>query len=148
MIELEEIDDLVDPVVIAAFVGSEVLTYALKQGFHRQRPFFPDPLATESTFSFPSGHSTVSIAVYGALAFITARQLTSWRASIAVLAGTATLVAAIGFSRLYLGVHFLSDALAGLTGGLAWLVLCILAIALHEARPARNRRRESAQTSR
>ena len=134
--------------LVAAFCGGEVLTFALKQGFHRERPFFPDPLATERTFSFPSGHATVSMAVYGAVAFIAARELSSWRASLACLVGAGALVAAIGFSRLYLGVHYLSDVLAGLAGGLAWLLVCIFAIALHEARPLRKRSRQSAQTLR
>jgi len=129
-----------------SLAGAEALTFGLKLGFRRERPFFADPLAQESTFSFPSGHAMVSMAVYGALAFVLARGSTAWVTRAAVLAGATALVLLIGFSRLYLGVHYLSDVLAGLTAGLAWLVVCILAIALHEARPL-SRGREG-QTSR
>ena len=114
-----------------AFVGAELLSYALKLGFRRDRPFFTDPLAAESTFSFPSGHSTVSLAVYGALAVVLARRLRGW-AEIACLAGAATLIGLIGFSRLYLGVHFLTDVLAGFAAGTAWLAACVVALHLQE----------------
>ncbi len=127
--------------VVLAFVGAEVLSYGLKLGFRRDRPFFTDPLASESTYSFPSGHSTVSLATYGALAVVLARHVPRrWR--LAVLGGAALLVSLIGFSRLYLGVHYLSDVLAGFAAGTAWLALCVVALDLHE------RFRQRAQTSR
>jgi len=122
--------------VAVAVTGAEVLTLAMKLGFRRERPFFSDPLARESTFSFPSGHAMVSVAVYGVLAFLLAGELASWRARLAVLLPAALLVLLIGFSRLYLGVHYLSDVLAGFAGGLAWLLLCLLAFAARGARPA------------
>jgi membrane-associated phospholipid phosphatase len=114
--------------VALAFVGAQVLSNGMKLGFRRERPFFPDPLATESTFSFPSGHALVSVAVYGALALVLAGHLSSpWHRAL-LFAGTAFLVLAIGFSRLYLGVHFLSDVLAGFAAGVAWLSLLYLAL--------------------
>jgi membrane-associated phospholipid phosphatase len=116
--------------VVLAFVGAEILSYSLKLGFRRDRPFFADPLATERTFSFPSGHSTVSLAVYGALAVVLARRLRG-RAKLAALAAAALLVSMIGFSRLYLGVHFLTDVLAGFAAGTAWLATCVIALDLH-----------------
>lgn len=70
----------------------------------------------------------LSLALYGALAYLASRQLGHTAAGRAVLPGAALLVLLIGFSRLYLGVHFLSDVLAGLSAGLAWLVLCVLAL--------------------
>lgn len=112
--------------VVLAIAGAEVLTVGLKAGFARERPFFPDPLATETTFSFPSGHATVSLALYGALAVVLARAHPARRAII--LGGAGLFVVLIGFSRLYLGVHFLSDVLAGFSAGLVWLVLCVLAM--------------------
>jgi len=129
--------------MVLAPVGAELLTIAMKAGFHRERPFFPDPLATESTFSFPSGHASVSLATYGAVAFILARRLRSWPQRIACGAIAAGLVLLIAFSRLYLGVHYLSDVLAGLAAGLCWLLACVLTLALREARSG-----PPAQTSR
>jgi membrane-associated phospholipid phosphatase len=126
-------------VVVLAAVGAEVLMLAMKAGFQRERPFFPDPLATESSYSFPSGHAMVSLAIYGAVAFVIARRRGSWRQRVMILGAAAVLAGLIGFSRLYLGVHYLSDVLAGFSAGLAWLVLCVLAVALHEARAARQR---------
>jgi membrane-associated phospholipid phosphatase len=127
--------------VVLAFAGAEVLSWSLKLGFRRDRPFFTDPLATESTFSFPSGHSTVSLAVYGALAVVLARQLLRRHRALPLVAA-AVLVGLIGFSRMYLGVHFLTDVLAGFAVGTAWLAACVVTLDLHQ------RLRLRAQTSR
>ena len=81
---------------------------------------------TADPFSFPSGHATLSVVVYGFLAF-----LVSLRAShvsrVFMASGVVLLVAAIAFSRLYLGVHWMSDVVAGLSFGMAWVA--VLAIA-------------------
>ena len=114
--------------VVLAFVGAEVITFGMKLGFRRERPFFEDPLATAGSFSFPSGHALVSLSVYGSIAIVIARHASSRRTAIAVLAAAAFWVAAIGFSRLYLGVHFLSDVLAGYAAGAAWLALLYLTL--------------------
>jgi membrane-associated phospholipid phosphatase len=127
--------------MVLAYVGAEVLSYSLKLAFRRDRPFFTDPLATVSTYSFPSGHATVSVAVYGALSLVLLRRLTG-PARLGCLAAAVLLVSLIGFSRLYLGVHFLSDVLAGFSVGLAWLALCVVVLDLH------HRRRSRLQTSR
>ena len=127
--------------LLLAFVGAQILTLGLKLGFERERPFFADPLATESTYSFPSGHASTSLAVYGTLGFILARHLDDRRARIAALAGAAALVLLIGFSRLYLGVHFLTDVIAGYSIGLAWVTLC--AVLLHLRVRLRARRQTS-----
>jgi membrane-associated phospholipid phosphatase len=131
-----------------AAVGAEIITVGLKHGFQRDRPFFADPLASESSYSFPSGHASVSLAVYGTLGFIAARHLGSRRAQIAALAGAAGLVLLIGLSRLYLGVHFLSDVIAGYSIGIAWIALCVvllhLRLRLKERRDQTSRYRASA----
>jgi membrane-associated phospholipid phosphatase len=120
-----------DAVFVAfAFLGAQVLSSGMKLGFRRERPFFPDPLATESTFSFPSGHALVSLAVYGSIALVLARRLRKRGDRILLFAATGLLVGAIGFSRIYLGVHFLSDVLAGFAAGAAWLALLYVALEL------------------
>ncbi len=116
----------------------------LKLGFARERPFFPAPLATESSYSFPSGHSSMSLAVYGTLGYIVARHAASRRKQIAALVGSTALVLLIGFSRLYLGVHYLSDVIAGFSLALAWVALCVVLLHLR----LRLRARRSGQTSR
>jgi membrane-associated phospholipid phosphatase len=110
---------------VAVFAGAQLLTWILKAIFERPRPSFEDPVATAGWFSFPSGHALSSLALYGALAYLFARDLRSAHARFALLGGTVLLVAAIGFSRLYLGVHYLTDVLAGYSAGLAWLLLAI-----------------------
>jgi membrane-associated phospholipid phosphatase len=123
--------DGIDAAFVAlAFIGAQVLSTGMKLGFQRDRPFFPDPLATESTYSFPSGHALVSLAVYGSIALVLARSVPTTRRRALLLGGTALLVIAIGFSRLYLGVHFLSDVLAGYAAGAAWLALLYVALEL------------------
>jgi membrane-associated phospholipid phosphatase len=110
--------------LVVTLVGTQLLTWILKAIFERPRPTFEDPVATASWFSFPSGHALSSIAVYGALAYVFVTGIRSSR-SRAMVAGIALLVAVIGFSRLYLGVHYLTDVLAGYSAGLAWLLLAI-----------------------
>lgn len=113
-----------------AFLGAQVLSSGMKLGFRRERPFFSDPLATERTYSFPSGHALVSLAVYGSIALVLARRLPTRGERVLLLAGAGILVLAIGFSRLYLGVHFLSDVLAGYAAGTAWLALLYVVLEL------------------
>jgi membrane-associated phospholipid phosphatase len=93
----------------------------LKLAAHAPRPYWYDPdvrmLSTEDTFGLPSGHAQMSTAIWGTLAAYRNRAGAWWAASI--------LVALIGFSRIYLGVHFISDVVAGLLLGLLtlWAVL-------------------------
>jgi undecaprenyl-diphosphatase len=128
--------------LLLVVLGAELLTVGLKLGFQRERPFFAEPLATESSYSFPSGHASVSLALYGTLALILARHL-PWVGRLAVLAFAAGLSALIGFSRLYLGVHFLSDVIAGFSLALAWIAACMLLLHLRV-----QLKRPPAQTSR
>jgi membrane-associated phospholipid phosphatase len=112
----------------AALAGAEALNLALKATFERPRPSLSDPIATAAGFSFPSGHAMVALTVYGALAFITAASGGSRRRQVMILGAATGLVLAIGFSRLYLGVHYVSDVLAGYGAGLAWLMVCGLTL--------------------
>ena len=106
--------------------GAEILNLALKLSFHRARPEVG--FVRLDTYSFPSGHAMISTAAYGALAYLAWPQLRTHGRRALLVAATALVVALIGFSRLYLGVHYLSDVLAGVAGGVFWLSL---SIALH-----------------
>jgi membrane-associated phospholipid phosphatase len=112
----------------AALVGGEGLNMALKAAFERPRPSFSEPLATAAGYSFPSGHAMVALTVYGALAFVTATSVKSRRARVLIPVAAAVLVLAVGFSRVYLGVHYVSDVLAAYGAGTAWLMLCGLTL--------------------
>ncbi len=106
---------------LVAIAGASALNTAIKVALHRARP--TELLYTGwSAFSFPSGHSTINLVLYGFLAFLVVRHgRPAWRLPIA--AGSACLVFLIAFSRLYLGAHWLSDVLGGLAFGSAWLAL-------------------------
>jgi membrane-associated phospholipid phosphatase len=123
--------------VVAAFLGAQLLTAVLKVGFHRDRPVFDEPLASAGAYSFPSGHALVSLVAYGALAFVLATHLRTPHARVACFAGAGLLAVAIGFSRLYLGLHFLSDVLAGYSAGTAWLLVCIATVRIWTQRRVR-----------
>ena len=82
---------------------------------------FEHPLVLETSYSFPSGHAMVSFVVYGMPAYLAVLTLENWRARVAIVFGAALLVILIGFSRVYLGVHYPSDVLAGYAAGGVWL---------------------------
>ncbi len=120
---------------IVALVGGLVLNLLLKQWFARPRPSFADPLTVALFYSFPSGHATLSLIVYGLIAyFLRHASRRAWQ-RILISSGAILLVLLIGFSRLYLGVHYFSDVLAGFATGGLWLSFCITgADFLHEWR--------------
>jgi membrane-associated phospholipid phosphatase len=120
--------------LLLAFVGSELINVALKRAFERPRPPYHDPDLTLNTFSFPSGHATVSAAVYGALTIVLWRDLQRRRHRAFALLVLAILLSAIGFSRIYLGAHYFSDVLAGFSAGTAWLMISVLLLTVFEAR--------------
>lgn len=106
--------------LLATTISGAILSTVVKLLVNRPRPHVDHPIATALGKSFPSGHALSSTICYGAvlLAFLPVIA-PRWRRP--VVAATATLVLAIGASRLFLGVHFLSDVLAGFILGLAWL---------------------------
>ena len=101
-------------------LGAVVLDLSLKYAFHRPRPvpfFVPVPY----TYSFPSGHSLFSFCFYGVLAGLLAGRMQSRLGRILVWTLAALLVAAIGLSRIYLGVHYPSDVIAGYLAAALWV---------------------------
>jgi undecaprenyl-diphosphatase len=90
--------------------------------------------------SFPSGHALTSAAVYGTLAFLVVRAGRTRRMRRATLAGAGLLILGIGLSRLYLGVHYPSDVIAGYLAGFAWATWCVLGV--EALRRSGGRRRE------
>jgi undecaprenyl-diphosphatase len=114
--------------VVAVVPGGMSLNVLLKYVFQRARPSFDDPLLTLDTFSFPSGHTVSATLLYGLLAcWLVMHQRGAGRHA-AIIAGAAFMVALVGVSRMYLGVHYLSDVLAGVAEGCTWLAICITAI--------------------
>jgi membrane-associated phospholipid phosphatase len=109
-----------------AAAGAWVVQVAVKQLVERPRPPAGLALSHATGFAFPSGHATDAAAVYGMLAVLLARSGRP-AARVAAWAGAAALVALVGLSRLYLGVHWLSDVVAGAALGIAWLLAIFIA---------------------
>jgi undecaprenyl-diphosphatase len=82
----------------------------------------------ETNFSFPSGHSTTAMVLFGMISYFLIRNSTSRRQRILFLLLGLTIILLVGFSRIYLGVHFLSDVLGGYLLGATWLILGITVI--------------------
>jgi len=102
------------------FLGAVLLTETLKLSFRRTRPlaFFDTLLPT--SYSFPSGHALWSFCFYGALTVLISARVQSRMIRIILWALAVLLILLIGFSRVYLGVHYPSDVLAGYTAALIW----------------------------
>ena len=120
---------------MVTLLGSQVFTQLGKLAFHRARPEFP--VYVESSYSFPSGHATVAMALYGFFAYLLIHQTASWKAKVNFFFATVLIVFIIGFSRLYLGVHYLSDVWSGYLVGALWLVIGITLSKYWEARFSR-----------
>lgn len=108
-----------------AGVTSHILNSILKNWFHRERPNI-HRIIEEAGFSFPSGHSMAAFTVYGALTFLLWRHMRTGEARALLVAVCFILTAAIGWSRIYLGVHYPSDVIGGYAASCAWLMLSIV----------------------
>lgn len=105
-----------------------LMNVLLKYAFHRSRPAWDNPIVMIGSFSFPSGHAMAATLLYGFLAAFVVRPVQAWRWRVLAVLAAGLLIVLIGFSRLYLGVHYLSDVLAGMAAGAAWLALCLIAV--------------------
>lgn len=110
--------------LIGAVVGGALLTSLLKIGFDRTRPEIVTHLVQVQTASFPSGHATNSAVVFLTIGVLLARAEASWRLKLYLMATATSITLIVGCSRVYLGVHWPSDVLAGWCVGAAWALLC------------------------
>lgn len=115
-----------------AAIGALVLNTVLKDLFARARPELWQRTVDVNFYSFPSGHAMMSLVVFGIIGYLLAVHAPRWQVAIAT--GTVLLVCAIGFSRLYFGVHWPTDIVAGYAAGTVWLVACILSLEIWKRR--------------
>jgi membrane-associated phospholipid phosphatase len=107
--------------VVVTVAGSSVLNQVVKEAAHRARPVLPNPVAHANGMSFPSGHAQAGLVGCAVLLLVFLPLLRgAWRAITVV--GAALLTIGIGFSRVALGVHYVSDVLAGYVLGAAWVI--------------------------
>jgi undecaprenyl-diphosphatase len=105
---------------ITALVGSVILNDLLKNLFHRTRPNL-HRLIDISGYSFPSGHAMTAFTVYGIIAFLLWRHISTKRGRILLILFTVFMILMIGISRVYLGVHYPSDIIGGYLASGFWL---------------------------
>jgi membrane-associated phospholipid phosphatase len=113
--------------LLITYGGGWLLEFELKRYFARARPAVAEMLRHANGYSFPSGHAMGSAVAYGALAYLAFRAIRSWPVRTAVIAFLYTLLVAVALSRVYLGVHWVSDVLAGLTAGTVWVTTTTVA---------------------
>ncbi len=120
----------------ATAIGATLITVASKAAVHRARPPLLDAVSRAGSYSFPSGHSLNSAAIYGVTAVLVWRLGRHWWVRVCTTIGVTLLVLLIGLSRLYLGVHWLTDVLAAYAVGLGWLTLVVTTVRVLEQRGA------------
>ena len=123
---------------VAAFLGGVVIERVVKAVVQRVRPAYATAALHLDSFSFPSGHATASMVAYTMLAYVLARLTRASPArGVVIFAAAAFVILAIGASRVYLGVHYPSDVLAGFTVGLGWVAICLTGVRFAERSAAR-----------
>jgi undecaprenyl-diphosphatase len=122
---------------IASNVGGGILQLVLKGTVHRNRPQYAAAYLHGQSYSFPSGH-TMSATICWSLMVVCAGLSLGWhgRKRLRLYVVSTTIIVLIGFSRLYLGVHYPSDVVGGLIIGTAWVVLCTTAIRIVDSSEA------------
>lgn len=109
--------------LVIAALGSAILTWVLKSHFERVRPSLIEHLTFADGYSYPSGHSLSSASVYFTLAIILNNISLARSSKLILISMLLLIILAIGFSRIYLGVHYFSDITAGILLGIAWASL-------------------------
>lgn len=111
-----------------AVPGGMLLNNLMKYAFHRARPSLDQALQTLPTYSFPSGHVAGTALFYGALGAMLVSKINVWRWRVLIVFAAMALVVLVALSRVYLGVHYLSDVLAAFAEATAWLSLCVMGV--------------------
>jgi undecaprenyl-diphosphatase len=114
-----------------ALGGSALLNMAAKHAFARQRPSLWESIAPETTYSFPSGHAMGSMTLAWVCVLLAWR--TRWRLPVASVATVFAVL--VGLSRIYLGVHYPSDILAGWTAASVWAAACFFLVFRYQHHP-------------
>jgi undecaprenyl-diphosphatase len=119
-------------ILVIAAAGAAVLNNLLKYIFGRARPLLWERVVDVGQYSFPSGHAMISMVVYGIIGYLLSSKFPQWR--LLIISLTLVLVTGIGLSRLYLGVHWPTDVVAGYAAGLVWLLTCIFSMQVWQDR--------------
>ena len=115
---------------ILTIAGGALLNRSLKLAFQRARPAFDDPVTTFAGYSFPSGHTMTATVVFGTLALFLFTRKKSFRARAVVMCLAVLVILMVAISRIYLGAHYLTDVLAAIAEGVAWISLSFTVVSL------------------
>ncbi|MEO8433409.1 MAG: phosphatase PAP2 family protein [Pyrinomonadaceae bacterium] len=124
--------------LVLSVAGGGLLNVILKNVFLRSRPSLENPILTLTSHSFPSGHTMAATCFYGALCVFAVWSLKAWSGRLLAIVTAAFMIMLVGFSRIYLGAHYLSDVLGAIAEGLAWVAICLTAVEVIRRRPGRN----------
>jgi undecaprenyl-diphosphatase len=124
--------------LLVTTLGGMLLNSVLKAGFDRPRPEFFEWGTHAMTSSFPSGHAMSAAIVYPTVAYLAARLQKGHLARLLTMLAAALLVLLISLSRVYLGVHYPSDVIAGVVVGLAWSLFCMTTLEVAQLYAKRN----------
>lgn len=112
-------------VIVASTLGGEIIVVLVKEWLKRPRPPAPYPISFPPSYGFPSDHAFSAVAVYGLILYFMREATEEWSTQAAMDMAGILLIALIGFSRIYLGVHWTTDVLGGYALGAAWAVLLV-----------------------
>ena len=112
--------------LLAVFGGGIMLSLVLKHGFLRPRPYIGPLAARVYTSGFPSGHAMLSAVAYLTFATLGGQNGNDWRIRFYLVSVATVLTLSVGASRVYMGVHWPTDVLAGWVAGISWTIVCLL----------------------
>ena len=113
--------------LVATMAGAILLNVVLKLSFHRMRPVPYFDIKAPNSFSFPSGHALASFCFYSTIAALISARSNSRTVRIIVWALAALMITLVGISRIYLGVHYPSDVVAGYAAAFIWVMIIVIA---------------------
>jgi undecaprenyl-diphosphatase len=113
--------------LLSVVPGGMLLNVMVKHVVRRHRPIFENPILTLGSYSFPSGHTMGATLFYGLVATLAVLASRRWPPKVFAVLSAILIIGLVGFSRIYLGAHYLSDVLGAITASVAWLTLCFSA---------------------
>ncbi len=114
--------------IVLTVPGGMLFHHLIQVIVHRHRPFRHSEFLDLGGYSFPSGHTMAATLLYGLLAVFAILLWKGWHWRMLAILGALLAIALVGFSRIALGAHYLTDVLGAIVGGTTWLILCLLVV--------------------
>ncbi len=114
--------------IVLTVPGGMLFHHLIQIIVHRHRPFRHSEFLDLGGYSFPSGHTMAATLLYGLLAVFAILLWKGWHWRMLAILGALLAIALVGFSRIALGAHYLTDVLGAIVGGTSWLILCLLVV--------------------